>query len=234
MVTDRKSGSKRMSAVSEKDLKLLWGRAAGICSNPGCRQELTSDLERSGPINLGEMAHVIARQPAGPRGDGRGGDNSYGNLILLCPTCHAIIDKAPEDYPAEKLREWKRVWEAEVRNLGSDKKFETIETLKSAVMRLLIENHQIWADFGPNSEAAKADPGSNLETVWRLKKLDTIIPNNIRIVNMIESNEGLLNQAQYALYSKFKSHAAAFERNQYHRLDTYPLFPSDFDKEFRS
>ena len=179
------------------------------------------------------MAHVIARQPSGPRGDGKGGDNSYGNLVLLCPTCHSKVDKAPADYPTEKLREWKSAWEAEVRTLGRAQAFGNIGDLKSAVGKLLIQNHQIWADFGPEPQAAKDDPNSNLETVWRLKKIDTIVPNNIRIMNMIEANESLLTSEQYKLYAKFKAHAAAFERNQYHRLDNYPLFPADFEKEFK-
>jgi hypothetical protein len=219
-------------AISEKDVKLLWGRAAGICSNPDCRQELTSDLEQSGSINLGEIAHVIARQPVGPRGDGKGGDNSYGNLILLCPSCHTKIDKAPADYAPEKLHKWKSSWEAEVRTLGRAQVFKNANELKLAVTRLLAQNRRIWVEFGPKSQAAEGDPGSNLETVWRLKKLDTIIPNNIRIMNMIEANEKLLNSTQYELYAKFKTHAVAFERNQYHRLDRYPLFPTDFETEF--
>lgn len=221
-------------AITERDVKLLWGRAAGICSNPSCRKELTAVFEHSGAINLGEMAHVIARQPSGPRGDGKGGDNSYVNLVLLCSNCHSEADKAPADYPAEKLREWKSTWEAEVRKLGRAQVFGTFQELKATIGRLLIENHQIWSEFGPKSQAAKNDPASNLETLWRLKKIDTIVPNNIRIMNMIEANGSLLNSEQYKLYSQFKAHAVAFERNQYHRLDRYPLFPNDFEKEFKA
>ncbi|MCB9551939.1 MAG: hypothetical protein H6705_08655 [Myxococcales bacterium] len=34
------------------------------------------------------------------------------NLILLCPTHHTLIDKVPEQYPAELLRRWKAEHEA--------------------------------------------------------------------------------------------------------------------------
>jgi len=220
-------------AIVEKDIKLLWGRAAGICSNPGCRKELTLDLERAGSLNIGEMAHLIARQPSGPRGDGSGGDNSYGNLVLLCSGCHTLVDKAPEDYPEALLHQWKSAWEAEVRTLGRTRKFDSINDLKVAVTKLLGESRQLWIDFGPRSKASERDPGSNLALVWNLKKLDTLVPNNTRIVNMIEANYGLLTFIQRELFHKFSAHAGAFEKNQYHRLDQYPLFPKDFEQEFR-
>jgi HNH endonuclease len=146
-------------AVAEKDIKLLWGRAAGFCSNPGCREELTLDLDAAGSLSVGEMAHVIARQPAGPRGDGMGGDNSYSNLILLCPSCHTLVDKAPSDFPEDKLRGWKSAWEAEVRTRGRAQVFDSLSDLKTAVAKLLTANRQFWADFGPNSKAAERDPG---------------------------------------------------------------------------
>ena len=221
-------------AVAEKDIKLLWGRAVGFCSNPGCREELTLDLDAAGSLSVGEMAHVIARQPAGPQGDGMGGDNSYSNLILLCPSCHTLVDKAPSDFPEDKLRGWKSAWEAEVRTRGRAQVFDSLSDLKTAVAKLLTANRQFWADFGPNSKAAERDPGSNLALVWSLKKLDTLVPNNTRIINMIEANTGLMTPTQYELFLKFKTHAAAFERNQYHRLDQYPLFPKEFEQEFTS
>jgi hypothetical protein len=48
--------------ISDNDVKLLWGRAAGICSNPTCRADLTVLLDKSNNYNIGEMAHVIAKR----------------------------------------------------------------------------------------------------------------------------------------------------------------------------
>lgn len=106
-------------AISEKDLKILWARAAGRCSAPNCRVDLTPRLSRSGNTILGEMAHIIGRKPRAARSASIvGADDSYGNLILLCPTHHTLIDKAPEDFPVDLLESWKREWELEVsRNL---------------------------------------------------------------------------------------------------------------------
>jgi len=73
-----------------------------------------------------------------------------------------------------------------------------------------------------------------LALLWNLKKLDSLVPNNTRIINMIDANAGLLTRAQYELFLKFRAHATAFEKNQYHRLDQYPLFPKEFETEFAS
>jgi hypothetical protein len=40
-------------AILEADIKLLWGRAAGICSRPGCQEDLTRLVEGSKNYNVG-------------------------------------------------------------------------------------------------------------------------------------------------------------------------------------
>jgi len=219
-------------AVSDNDYKLLWGRAAGVCSNPACNEDLTIILEGGG-FNVGEMAHIIARSESGPRGHLGGGPDTYTNLILLCPTCHRTVDTAPSgQFTDETLRKWKIDHEAEIRGRGRALKFESFGALKMVVSRKLAENKQLWKTLGPHSEAAENDPGSNLINVWDLRKLDTIIPNNNFIINYIKNNENLLQESAYHAFVKFKNHALAFECNQYGRIDQYPLFPAEFEKEF--
>lgn len=220
-------------AISDADTKLLWGRAAGICSNPSCRNDLTVILDNDKNYNVGEMAHVIARKPDGPRGQPGGGADSYANLILLCPTCHRHIDKAPEgEFPEELLKKWKSDHEASIRSVGTDQVFEETSQLKEYVTRRLLENGSIFDAFGPKSEAAK-DQGSNLYQIWNYRKLDTILPNNRKIINSVEANSKLISAEEYADFLAFKNHAVAFERNQFNRLDRYPLFPQSFATRFR-
>jgi len=91
--------------ISEVDLKILWGKAAGRCSYPGCSNNCISYFEKSGDKILGEMAHVIPQSSDGPRGTaGIKGPDTYENLILLCPYHHEMIDKAPADFPNELLQ----------------------------------------------------------------------------------------------------------------------------------
>jgi hypothetical protein len=101
--------------ISQKDIKLLWGKAASRCAFPDCRIQLTQNSEAtSSSIPFGEQAHIVAKEPNGPRGasiltpEER---DSYDNLILLCPNHHTIIDKNPEDFPVEKLHSLKTAHE---------------------------------------------------------------------------------------------------------------------------
>src|ERR1019366_4311808 len=103
-------------SINSKDTKKLWGLAAGRCSRPGCDEECIR-LLASNPTVIGEMAHVIAQSPKGPRGVQQGGEDTYENLILLCPTHHSEIDKAPAGtFPPGILLDWKKQHEAEVAN----------------------------------------------------------------------------------------------------------------------
>lgn len=103
-------------SIDQKDIKLLWGKAASRCSMPDCRRPLVteSDVENTpGHVILGEMAHIVGEKESAdsPRGisslplDER---NRYPNLILLCPTHHTQIDKDAEGWPIERLHVIKR------------------------------------------------------------------------------------------------------------------------------
>jgi hypothetical protein len=220
-------------AISEADIKLLWGRAAGICSNPSCRADLTRLIEGGDGYNVGEMAHVIARREKGRRGEKGGGPDTYANLILLCPTCHTDVDKAPEGaFPAELLHRWKSEHEAQIRRDGRDLQFTNLVELKRFVARKLRENKAIYEQFGPRSVVAQGDPLSNAVEIWRLKKLSTMVPNNRAIVNAIDANIELLQPRDEEVFLLFKNHAESWEQNQYTRLDSYPLFPEEFGQEF--
>lgn len=222
-------------SISDADYKVLWGRAAGHCSNATCRKDLTVLLKSGEAYNLGEMAHIIARSPAGPRGSEAAGTDAYENLILLCPTCHRTVDKAPAGtFTEEILRSWKASHERAIRERGLEKRFESTKDLKDAISKLLSENYLVWREFGPNSAAATTDPGSNLYLFWNMRKLDTIVPNNWQIINLIEANRGLVSGAEYELFLGFKNHARAFEAHQHARLDDYPRFPRAFEEAFRS
>ncbi|NOR44547.1 MAG: HNH endonuclease [Candidatus Delongbacteria bacterium] len=222
-----------MMTISDADTKLLWGRAAGICSNPDCRKDLTTVLEKQRSYNIGEMAHVIAKSKDGPRGTANGGDDTYENLILLCPTCHKHIDKSPKGlYKAEQLFDWKKKHEEDIRSRGTDRKFTDISELKKEVSSLLIENRIIWEKYGPKSEIAQKDPASNSYKIWEIRKTQTIFSNNQKIINLIQNNSELLSGKEFRSFLLFKNHAVSFEVNHYCRLDSYTIFPEEFNEEY--
>lgn len=111
-------------AISTLSRKLLWGRAASHCAMPSCRRPLAHQSDISnGAVLVGEEAHIVAKSPDGPRGDSPLSPDQrdeYSNLILLCPTDHALIDKAPEDFSVGFLLDMKEQHEAWVgTTLGS-------------------------------------------------------------------------------------------------------------------
>jgi len=106
-------------SISQRDIKLLWSKAAGYCSI--CQRKVSEDTSlASDSIIIGEQAHIVAEEPNGPRGISvlsASDRNTYFNLILLCPTDHTIIDKNPNDYPAEKLHMLKAKHELRIQTL---------------------------------------------------------------------------------------------------------------------
>ncbi len=73
-------------SVSQQDIKKLFSLSAGMCNL--CQIQL---IENN--ILIAEMAHIIAKSSSGARGSTSNiDDNSYDNLILLCPNCHTKVD----------------------------------------------------------------------------------------------------------------------------------------------
>jgi hypothetical protein len=215
-------------AISELDIKLLWGGAGGHCSNPDCRSRVAITSEEGDSYLTGEMAHIIARQAKGPRGDGVGGSDSYENLVLLCPTCHTKIDKAADNFPAEMLFEWKAQHESWVDSWAVSKRMSSTSELMKYISSLLEENHHYFQQYGPKSSIAVQDPASSAYAIWVARRLDTILPNNRKIVSALDANPDLIPNEMKKDVLLFRDHATGYEQNEYGRLDHYQLFPASF------
>lgn len=48
-------------SISDKDIRKLWGLAAGKCSFPSCGVDCIPFLNAENPTIIGEMAHIIAK-----------------------------------------------------------------------------------------------------------------------------------------------------------------------------
>jgi hypothetical protein len=175
------------------------------------------------------MAHIIARQPRGRRGVPGGGSNAYENLILLCPTHHTEIDKAPEGiFPIALLHEWKDAHERRVREALEAKFYAGRADLFQDIGFLLADNYQIWKAYGPESEEAQRNPFSNAAQFWQFRKVSQIIPNNAKICAALDGSRGLLTPQGHAIAVQFKEHAAGFAANAVGRVEGYPRFPQAF------
>ena len=84
-------------------------RAGGLCSIETCRRPL---VERGGAADpdklIGEVGHIVAQsEQAGPRSQFGTPDldrDAPENLLLLCPTCHEIVDQQVGTYTVERLK----------------------------------------------------------------------------------------------------------------------------------
>ncbi|MFG3026906.1 HNH endonuclease [Streptomyces sp. NPDC048254] len=112
-------------AVPVSQQRKLSQRSGNICAFPGCGLLLTAEGTPEEPVVvLGEMAHIVAESPNGPRGDSpltTEERNRYENLILLCNQHHQLIDSdgALAMYTVERLQAMKEDHEKRVeRRLG--------------------------------------------------------------------------------------------------------------------
>ncbi|MEH0841891.1 hypothetical protein V6U81_05770 [Micromonospora sp. CPCC 205711] len=96
--------------MSERIKRALFGMSRGHCYTPGCTVRVLV-IERGQPIFVGEIAHIVAAEPDGPRGgEPCSNTEAFSNLLVLCGEHHKIIDNRTTwaHYPSRLLREWKK------------------------------------------------------------------------------------------------------------------------------
>jgi hypothetical protein len=99
-----------MKEPTNQTIKRLFARSGNTCAFPGCRIAIVED---SGIIT-GEICHINAQSPNGPRYDPNQTDeqrHGYDNLILLCDRHHKIADAQPNIYDVQALKEMKSIHE---------------------------------------------------------------------------------------------------------------------------
>ena len=81
--------------IEENVKRRLYAESMGRCMNPACQCEL---FRPNGDVI--EKAHIDAYCETA--------DNSYENLVLLCPTCHTDFDKN-HLFSSEEVLSWKQI-----------------------------------------------------------------------------------------------------------------------------
>lgn len=165
------------SRTIRPDVKLqLYVRAGGRCEFDGCNAYLLEHPVTLDRVNLGEVAHIVAFAPTGPRGTdpARPSDeaiNQIENLMLLCLGCHEYIDKKPgaERFTRANLEEHKRAHEERIFRLTEcrpDRK-TTILQLKAKVggQAVAISDADVWNAVAPRYPADREGVVIDLTTV---------------------------------------------------------------------
>jgi hypothetical protein len=94
----------------QQTIKQLFALSGNRCAFPKCTTPLIE-----GETTLGEICHICAASPQGPRYDPNQTPedrDAVGNLILFCPTHHKVVDDDVESYTVVRLRKMKADHEA--------------------------------------------------------------------------------------------------------------------------
>jgi hypothetical protein len=224
--------------IPQGTARMVLARSGGYCANPSCRKDLFPPIAPGRIATIDRLAHIIGQSPRGPRGDDPlppEARDDGSNILLLCPNCHALVDgvMASDTFSPEVLRKWKRQHEHRVRHGASIPHFNDRGELDSEVRSLLRQNRAIWERYSPESEAGQ-DPFSELARTWREQILATIIPNNQRILELLDANRSLLSDQELEVVESFRLHAAALDLNYTsgERRAGAPRFPIGFDALF--
>ncbi|MDY6034529.1 MAG: HNH endonuclease signature motif containing protein [Bulleidia sp.] len=200
-------------AISENVKRRLWAESMGRCMNPDCRAELF--IKNS---DIMEKAHIGAYYETE--------DNSYENLIVLCPNCHKKFDKT--GFIDENIvKQWKEIRRNELEKFFSVE-LSSFDQLKEKVVPFLSENYSIYKSYylsGNKSLWDKFEP--------------QILSNNEKLKLLFENNRTLFQQHSYKEYSnleliqKFITHVDEFKitRDDGEKLREV-LFPQEINSIF--
>lgn len=190
----------------------IYAESMGRCMNPECQLEL---FINDGDIM--EKAHIVPYCKTA--------DNSYENLVVLCPSCHEKYDKLSL-FSAEEVKSWKQLRNEEVKRFFCTK-YKTFDELKEKVVPLLLENKTIYENYYLTDN----------KKLWD-KFESKILINNKKLKLMFQRNQRLF-QDYYEGYSnleyihKFIAHTNEFENT---RTDNEKmrqiLFPAEINSMF--
>jgi hypothetical protein len=228
--------TERKSIPTETKLR-LFSAAAGHCQHPECLRPLFP-AELGGQKHIAEMAHVIPHGEKGPRHEERpSGDfepDSFENHILLCPTCHTIIDKDPDAYPRSKLIDWKSNHMAALANKQGICAYEERSEVRSAVIAVMAENRAIWEELAPSdSSNFSFDPESESAKTWRVRMRSVVLPNHFRIQAIIKANLNHLTENERVTFGYYQEHVRGLsERHICGTSGRAIRYPTEMDEIF--
>lgn len=223
-------------AVPINITRQLWGQCGSFCQNPECNRPLFR-LVADDIVSIANVAHIIGHGSTGPRTDHELAQHiekdGIDNLIMLCLDCHKVIDELEKKFSVEQITNWKVEHSRRIAALFSVPNIRDEKQLLAEINDLLDQNGAIFREYGPYSENVLNGPGGDGIRIWRRRCLDTILPNNQRIVNLIEKNKRNFSYPWdvYNQMLEYQVHVDAFQDNclTNQKVNDYKLFPRSFD-----
>ena len=195
-------------------LRKLYAESMGKCMNPDCKADLIFDKG-----DIIERAHIKPYCKTE--------DNSYENLILLCPSCHTRFDKI-SDFTEETVRSWKKTRKEEIDRFFR-KHFTSFDELKAEVRPYLLSNKTIFEEYFWENEE---------RTLWD-KFEGKILINNRKIKLLLLSNLELIQRrkddddSNYEIVRRYIAHIDEFESTRNgESKNRQILFPEEINSIF--
>jgi hypothetical protein len=210
----RKGCARGKSDASQSTKSVLLAESGGYCENPDCNRSVFVDTASGRTVHFAEMAHIIGASPDGARGDADVPETERAaadNFLVLCSTCHTIVDKAEEDYPVDVLRGWKATHRAKLDSVFGVREVDSRQELRQLLDPRLRVNHVIFQDYGPDSTEG-VNPYDAKAPIWRTKVREDILPNNRLLLRMLEANRRLLSETEKDTVAHFEQHVVDLER----------------------
>ncbi len=163
---------KKNRSYSQPIIKELFAKNGMLCCNPECLANIFPNN-----ILIGIIAHIRDLNKYTERFDEKYNEkelNNSENLIVICPNCHALIDKDSKNYSIEKLEEWKLKREKYLLNMESfniNQIFELNKQIKCFVKNIKEIHNTI------NDDYPKVEIKFNKKPIFYYKKIEEIIKN---------------------------------------------------------
>jgi len=117
--TKSKPKAQDRQGILRKEANILCMKSGGICAFPGCGKSLSAPGSTlDDPVIVGQIAHIVADSPGGPRGQSSMSEqerDKHTNLILLCGEHHKVVDSQKLTYSVPVLRQMKADHEERIR-----------------------------------------------------------------------------------------------------------------------
>lgn len=213
---------------------MLFADSGGYCQNPSCTTNLFLTIGES-DFHIAEMAHIISDSDEGPRANKKLSKKErslFENLILLCPTCHTQIDKAESEFPKNLILKWKSSHSNRIKSLFNIKHYETRQEARKHIFPILTQNKTIFETYGPLTDS-RFNPESEVPKIWLSKIQQCILPNNRKLINIIDENYGLLTEKEITDVELFRQHVLDFESRHINKIEIDATrFPGGFSSIF--
>lgn len=189
--------------IPVRDQKHLCLKSGNRCALPDCRKELVVDAKNGDPASLvTQIAHIKGEKPgknnkrASARYDANMNNkerNSYDNLILLCPSCHKIVDGQPQTYTVEILQKIKKDHEEWIINSTKNEVINVSFSELDIVTKNLISNQDTKDDsltlISPKDKIAKNGLSNSIEQMILIGLTQVKqVANFIEQITKIDSN----------------------------------------------